>query len=282
MQEDDSGRVQVWAACADLSKARRVTPIKGPFGGWPVWSPDGSRIAFDSEVGDANDVLTIAADGSDVRRLTDSVGVSGDPGWSPDGSLIAFEADRGESGKQGIYVADAKDGSGLRRVTTLPAGFSQDHAPRFSPDGRQLVFTRERSDSESALFTVNLDGSGLLKITTAELHPGDATWSPDGAQIAFEADLMPDRRAGPWVVNAAGTGARSLTGPQDPDVDWNGFSDPVWSPDGRLILVLQGIHHPDGSATAGLATIHPDGSNLRYITDGKGMEHQPDWSSRPC
>jgi hypothetical protein len=45
---------------------------------------------------------------------------------------------------------------------------------------------------------------------------------------------------------------------------------------------LHGLFAADGTSTVGLATIHPDGTNLIYVTDGRGAEHQPDWSARPC
>lgn len=292
MRDDSEGSPQTWVACADLTRQKQLTSIAGHTNGWPVWSPDGSRIAFDSDREDPvtsdatpiNDVFTMAADGTDVRKLTDSAGENGDPGWSPDGKLLAFEADGGSSHKQGIYVANASDGSGLRRITSLPVGFSQDRAPRFSPDGKQIVFTREASDSASALYVVNVDESGLRSISPSDLHPGDATWSPDGSRLAFETgDPTFDGRTGPWIVGSDGHDPRSLTGPQDLSRDWAGFSDPVWSPDGTLIMMLEGIHRSDGTGKgSGLATIRPDGTGLDYVADGMGAEHQPDWIAATC
>jgi Tol biopolymer transport system component len=291
MRDDERGSPQTWIACADLTHQKQLTSTADRGSGWPVWSPDGSAIAFDSDRRDPdttdthliNDVFTMAADGSNVRVLTDAVGSTGDPGWSPDGKLIAFEADGVGAGKQGIYVANAPDGGGVRRITTLPAGFSQDHAPRFSPDGKRIVFTRDASDSASALFVVDLDGSDLRQITSSDLQPGDATWSPDGSRIAFEAELVYDGRSGPWIVGSDGQDARSLTGPQNTSTEWTGFSDPVWSPDGTLIMMLEGRHMPGGTPiSAGLATIHPDGTGLGYVTDGTGAEHQPDWIAASC
>jgi TolB protein len=287
MRDDEQGSPQIWVACADLTHQRRLTSLDKR-SGWSVWSPDATRIAFDSDREDPypadihviNDVFTMAADGSDVRKVTDSVGESGDPAWSPDGTVLVFEADRGSPSEQGIYVANASDGSGLRRITTLPAAFSQDRAPRISPDGKHVLFTREESDLLSALFVVNLDGSDLRRITSSELQPGDGTWSPDGTKIAFEAELVSDGRAGPWIVGSDGQGAKSLTGPQDTSGEWDGFSDPVWSPDGSLIMMLRGRHNSDDSG--GLATINADGTGLAYVSDGKGLEHQPDWIAASC
>ena len=288
MHDDASGSAQTWTACADLTGAKQLTSVAMRQSGWPVWSPDGSRIAFDSDRADPNvndgitinDVFTMKSDGTDVRKLTDSTGESGDPAYSPDGKLIAFEMDRADAGiKQGIFVMNAADGSGLRRITSVPGSARDDHSPRFAPDGKRVVFLREIDDDTSNLFVVDLDGSGLRQITPGDLHPGDAAWSPDGTQIVFEADLVADGRAGPWIVGADGSGLRSLTGPQDVSATWDGFSDPVWSPDGSLILTMHGLHDPDGSARAGLATIHPDGTDLRYIADGLGAEHQADWTA---
>ena len=277
---------QTWTACADLTHAKQLTSVAGHTSGFPVWSPDGSRIAIDTDRDDpdtadsvyVNDVYTMNADGSDLHKLTDSKGVSGDPAYSPDGKLIAFEADRGAGhAKQGIYVMNARDASGLRRVTTITDEASDDHAPRFSPDGSRLVFTRNVDDTTAALFVVDLDGSNLVRITPDTMRPGDAVWSPDGSQIVFEADTAQYPRGGAWLVEPDGTGLRSLT-PQGtvPGVT-DGFADPVWSPDGTVILLLHGLFLDDGTSTVGLAMIRPDGSELGYVADGTGNEDQPDW-----
>ena len=279
---------QTWTACADLTNAKQLTSVPGRTSGWPVWSPDGSRIAIDTnrndpstnDAVDVNDVYTMNADGSDLRKLTDSKGVSGDPAYSPNGKLIALEADRGGGHPmQGIYVVNARDGSGIRRVTTVPVAASVDHAPRFSPDGKRLVFTRDVDDSTAALFVVDLDGSNLVRITPDTMKPGDAVWSPDGTQIVFEADTAEFPRGGAWLVGPDGTGLRSLARQSAVPGVTDGFADPVWSPDGTVILLTHGRFLDDGTSTEGLAMIRPDGSGLGNVADGTGIEHQPDWTN---
>ena len=89
---------QIWVANSDLSGAKKLTSGRYD-SGWAVWSPDGKRLAFDSSrtdhtPGDAhhvNDVFVMNADGSGVKKLTSSKGVSENPAWSPNGALIAFD-----------------------------------------------------------------------------------------------------------------------------------------------------------------------------------------------
>jgi Tol biopolymer transport system component len=289
MRKDVEGYWQTWVACGDLAAANQVTNFSERDSGYPVWSADGSRIAFDSNRNDPdpddnnaiNDVFTMQPDGGGVIRLTDGVGTSTDPAYSPDGSLIAFAADRNRyPAKQGIYVMNASDGSQLRRVTTLPSGASVDYAPRFSPDGTRVVFTREvdEASSDAALYVVNLNGSDLRRITSEDVYPGDADWSPDGTQIVFEASSPVFPFGGVWIVGVDGSGLKNVAATASGIGPDHGFSDPVWSPDGTLILSLHGVHSDDGSFQGGLATIRPDGTELQYIGDGRGAEHQADWS----
>ena len=85
------------------------------------WSPDGLRIAIDSDrfnngTDDVVDIFTMKADGSDFVRLTSHAGFNGEPDYSPDGARIAFESDRGVGFPlQGIYLTNASDGSNVQR-----------------------------------------------------------------------------------------------------------------------------------------------------------------------
>src|SRR6188508_387922 len=86
--------------------------------GSPSWSPDGRRIAFYSDRDGNAEIYVMNADGSGVRRLTNTKADEGYPSWSPDGRTITFDSDR--DGNFEIYAMDA-DGSNPRRLTNHPA-----------------------------------------------------------------------------------------------------------------------------------------------------------------
>ena len=200
-----------------MSDLHQLTPDAPHQSGWPVLSPDGTRIAFNSNRDDPDptddtdvwDIYTMDVDGGDVTKLTGSVGNSVDPAYSRDGTLIAFGWDA--PGKEGIYVMNA-DGSGLRRITTLPEDAASEIGPRFSADGSQLVFTRVVSDTASALFVVSLDGSPQLRMTPAAIVPAEADWSHDGHADRGPCRLprVPVPRA-IWVMAPDGSALKNLT-----------------------------------------------------------------------
>ena len=187
-KKDSDGFEQTWVADKDFSNQVKLTSGSAN-SGWAVWKPGGAKLAFDSDRADPdlgdptaiNDIFKMNPDGTGVVKLTDSKSFNADAGWSPDGKKIAFESDRrNHQGRQEIHVMDS-DGTNVRRVTPLPADAMFDITPRFSPDGKRIVFTRYITDpGRSALFTVRVDGGGLKQLTPWGNGAGDADFSPDG------------------------------------------------------------------------------------------------------
>jgi Tol biopolymer transport system component len=94
------------AACRPSPRRRTATPS---------WSPDGKRIAFETDRDGNSEIYVMNADGSGQHRLTWHPAGSGYPDWSPGGNRIAFESGRAGGWWQ-IYVMDA-DGYDQHRVS---------------------------------------------------------------------------------------------------------------------------------------------------------------------
>jgi uncharacterized protein (DUF885 family) len=166
-----SGRFQVWVMNADGSDPGLLTEIGGANTS-PNWSPDGSRIAFDSTRDGNYEIYTMKADGSDPVNLTLHPAHDVSPAWSPDGSQIAFVSDR--DGDQEIYVMNA-DGTGQTRLTER---FGFDKAPAWSQDGHYLVFYHRQVDNNTEVYRMRSDGSEPVRLTYDPNFDGFPSWQP--------------------------------------------------------------------------------------------------------
>ena len=192
-------------------------------------SPDGTRIAFDSDREGARAVYVADAEGHNVRRVSGE-GFAAVPSWSPDGRTLAFvraEADRPRVWN--LWTADLETGD-LRRLTSHRYG--QPWGGSWFPDGRRMAYSHEdrlvvldletgRSrvyesprkgrlvrtpavapDGRRIMFQVYRDGAWLLDLADesmrkvlADPSAEEYTWSPDGRRVAYHS-----RRSGQWGV----------------------------------------------------------------------------------
>ena len=108
----------------------------------PTWSPDGSKIAFVTAAGDHSDIVVMNADGTEVTVLTDGSGFVYRHSWSPDGSLIAFETISESDGDVLLELMNA-DGTNRTKLADQVMFVLSGEAPvSWSPDGSTVVFTR--------------------------------------------------------------------------------------------------------------------------------------------
>ena len=146
----------------------------------PQFSPDGSRIAFESTRSGAYEVWMCRSDGSSLAQLTHFNSVTGTPRWSPDGQQIVL--DSRAPGNADIFVLDAQGGS-PRRLTTEP---STDVVPSWSRDGRWIYFASNRTGSEQ-VWKMPSTGGPAVQVTR---HGGFAAFeSPDGRFLYYAKGL---------------------------------------------------------------------------------------------
>jgi TolB protein len=173
--------VGIFVMDADGSNVRRLTQLRrfsGTEDHFPTWSPDGGRIAFLRSNGtarprNASAIWTVAADGGRarlLRRMPRRFPGGGTPDWSPDGRRILFTTYCYYGGCGGpatgaqLFAINARGGE-LRNVTRARGNAYQ---PGWSPDGRFIVFTRNRRvDGVSDVVTIRADGTGLRRLTRA-------------------------------------------------------------------------------------------------------------------
>lgn len=199
------------------------------------------------------------------------------PGTTPPADLVFT---RGGN----LYLINA-DGSHLRQLTNDSLG--QDAEAAWSPDGTRIAFTRYRHDlnllGEAAIYIVNADGTGLVRLSAGGPYVWDAdpSWSPDGTRITFatrrddtQCQLVQVVLCIPYqeiyVMEADGTRPVRLTSQQT--LLWQ----PAWSPDGTRIAIV-GWDAVVSDWT--IMTLRPDGSGLTSIA-GADSIYAPAWSPR--
>ena len=164
----------------------------------PVWSPDGTKIAFGSTRDTNPEIYDMDPNGSNVVRLTTNAGQDAQPAWSSDGGGIAFVTDR--DGNAEVYVMNP-DGTNPVNLTNNP---NIDLTPAWSPDGSKIAFQSSRSNNV-AVWVMNADGSNPVRLTGDDPPAGAPSWSPDGTRIAYEQD------GDIWVMNADGSNKIRIT-----------------------------------------------------------------------
>jgi len=178
------------------------------------WSPDGKIIAVTLSIRGNPDIYLMDTNGRIIKRLTRYWGIDTDPCFSPDGKKIAFVSNR--SGSPQIYIYDLSsgsverityegkynsdpswsslnriayscmldssfdictikpDGTDMRRLTQDPAN---DESPCWSPDGRYIIFSSNRS-GRYQLYIMTANGENKIKITSLKGDQTSPSWSP--------------------------------------------------------------------------------------------------------
>ena len=168
------------------------------------WHPLGP-IAFTRWADGNADLWIVRADGSRLERITRNGKDDTHPAWAPRGANLVFTR-TGDSGRPDLFTMHARHGR--------PALFLRNGAaPAWSPDGSMLAFTRTMAGNTD-VFTVEADGSDLIRVTSDAGIDTDPAWGPGGSRLTFASD-----RDGDFDIYSAdpdGSDVRPLT---DDDLD---------------------------------------------------------------
>ena len=282
-------------------------------GGDPVWSRDGTQIAFGTLGRDNTQVFIVDLESSEIHQVTDIAGsgmyhdwspdgsrlafngndrlyvvnadgsdptvlsdlIVGDLAWSPDGSRIAFEVESGDVWD--IYLINV-DGSEAVQLTDLPGTHNLSSSP-WSPDGIQISFTtaiRVEQPEESTKTEVHQYVISSDGTDLEEVQPAPFwtwSWSPDGSRVAFS---DPDRAL--WVMNSDGSNVTRLSAELFLHLGYAGVS---WSPTGTHIAISAAPTPDENTANYDIYIVAADGSEVIQVTTEPGNDIAPVWSPTP-
>jgi Tol biopolymer transport system component/predicted Ser/Thr protein kinase len=220
-------RANIWSAPlpergpASLAEARALTTGNQAIERLAV-SPDGRRLAFDSDRSGNQDVYVIPATGGDPVQVTTDLSDDFMSSWSPSGQELAIYSNR--EGSRQLYVMPA-DGGTPTAVVPLPR---DQRYPSWSPDGTKLVFSSNETGAQELYVVSRSSDSSWRAARRVTYGGGDfGRWSPDGRKIVYS------RRDGLWAVTPGGVPRQvlrfedSAAVPLPPVV--------LWAPDGRTL-----------------------------------------------
>ncbi len=200
-------------------KIQQLTSSVG-FAGFPVWSPEGDRIAFLAEEDGGMALVAMETSTGDISVLIPDMSNPAD--WGPEGKQMLITKDLDGDGR-GLFIVDLSDGSEKR----VPTGSSEDAYARWS--GSAITYESGR-DGNPEIYRTDLETGKTTRLTD---NPGLDEWpsfSPNGRRIAWASGSEEEKDL--WIMQADGSGKKQLTKGM-----LFGDAFPEWSPNGRQIML---------------------------------------------
>ncbi len=198
---------EIYTSTPDGKKIKNLTDTPG-YDAEATVSPDGKKIIFTSERDGDLELYLMDVNGKNVKRLTSELGYDGGAFFSPDSKQIVYRRSNPQTSEEisrykdllsqhlvvptvlEIWVMNV-DGSNKRQITNIASG---SFAPFFTPDGKRIIFCTNYFDPEKGnrrrqpnfdLALINVDGTGLERVTFNETFDGFPMFSPDGKKLVF-------------------------------------------------------------------------------------------------
>jgi TolB protein len=247
---------------ADADGANEVTimestdPIMSP-----AWSPDSRRLAYVSFENDISTIYVQTLRTGNRIKVSSRAGINGAPAFSPDGRKLVLTLG-GIDGNLDIHVLDLAS----REVAQLTTNRSIDTEGTWSPDGRSIYFTSDRSGGPQ-VYRVGVNGGSPERITFEGSYNARPRLSPDGSKLAM---VHLDR--GNYRIAVLDLDSRDLLvlsgGRQD--------ESPSFAPnsDSLIYATRQGRNGV-------LETVSADGLVRQRLASGQGDVREPVWSPFP-
>jgi len=248
---------------ADGTGFRRLTTEDNIQHFYPSLSPDGQSVLY-AAFREANvyEIYKLDLNDSTVDRLTNKLGIATSPEFSPDGQRIVFTRNNPRTDQYQILLMD-QNGDHL---INIPQTLGWDTT--WSPDGKRILFASDR-DGLIQLFTVNLNGRQLFRVTNLPAIRGRSDWSPDGQFIVTYSGAAWNREV--YIMNADGSNVRQLT------PSGGNSQGPSFSPDGKWVTFTAYFDHHGDENGCEVYIIRTDGTDLRRLTDNDYCDYQPRW-----
>lgn len=221
----------LWAATVPVGLAKiagaskKMFEIRGGVGS-PVWSPDGTSLAFVSTRGDHSFIAIYQPASAAIRFLEPSVDRDIEPRWSPDGKRIAYArlfnvvdtttADKERLVPWSIRVVDVRSGVGREiwksgsgeadSFSRMPMGENQLQWAA----GDRLVFASEK-DGWAHLYSISSSGGSVTALTPGNYEVENVAWSPDRSFMIVASNARDINHRHLWRVNVSGGEPQQLT-----------------------------------------------------------------------
>lgn len=251
----------------DVAGARLINLTNRPANDrYPSWSPDGSRVLFQSDQNGNEDIFVMQANGALQTPLTSAAADDTDPAWASDGVRVVFVSER--DGNPNLYVMSDSGAD----VTAVSAVEERDAHPHWQPDPVQaqdeIAYAGGVLNGLNNVLVVNANGSGLEALTSSATSDDTMPdWSPDGERLVFSST-----RAGNYDIYVLDRSAAEIEPVQLTDSPGRDFH-PTWSPDGNRIAFET---NRDGNWDVWV--MDADGSNQRQLTLEASNDGNPAWS----
>jgi len=234
---------------------------------YPVWSPDGKKIAFTANQNENYDIFLMNADGSQITQLTTASSDEKEPSWFPDGENVAFTRIIKKFLRQSLILFQVNIHT--RKSKRIIPQYNKGHAlPNISPKGELLTFTGKKTFGwDVALFSMLRNKAQFLDEGGKSCR---ARFSRDGNKLAYVSSKA-DGKGDIWIMNPDGSDKERIT---ELDDTYDYF--PSWSPDNKYI-VFDSSHQHDHEGNWKLFIVEVQTKKVSFLFDTPGNDVFPDW-----